>query len=130
MHMPFVQNVPFFSIMLCMVCGISSAMLSGRVAKWITVALSAVVAALSIVFAVIHPKNHPELPRKMDRGAFSLALLPQSRKITGSALSFKSSTTRLVKSSQPLLRWEFAIFSRTVSAAFNKSTPCRAQCSR
>lgn len=47
MHMPFVQNVPFFSIMLCMVCGVSSAMLSGKVAKWITVALSAVVAALN-----------------------------------------------------------------------------------
>ena len=45
--MPFVNNIPFFSIMLCMVCGVSSAMLSGKVAKWITVALSAVVAALN-----------------------------------------------------------------------------------
>ena len=46
--MPFVQNVPFFSIMLCMVCGVASAMLSGKVTKWITVALSAVVAALNL----------------------------------------------------------------------------------
>ena len=48
MHMPFVQNVPFFSIMLCMVCGIASAMFSGKVAKWLTVALSAAVAALNL----------------------------------------------------------------------------------
>ena len=48
MHMPFVQNVPFFSIMLCMVCGVASAMLSGKVAKWLTVALSAAVAALNL----------------------------------------------------------------------------------
>lgn len=45
--MQFVQNVPFFSIMLCMVCGVVSAMLPGRAAKWVTVGLSAAVAALS-----------------------------------------------------------------------------------
>ena len=47
MHMQFVQNVPFFSIMLCMICGVVSAMLPSRVAKWVTVALGAVVAALN-----------------------------------------------------------------------------------
>ena len=46
--MQFVQNVPFFSIMLCMVSGIVSAMLPSRVAKWVTVALGAVVAALNL----------------------------------------------------------------------------------
>ena len=46
--MQFVQNVPFFSIMLCMACGVMSAMLPGRVAKWLTVALSTVVAALNL----------------------------------------------------------------------------------
>lgn len=46
--MQFVQNVPFFSIMLCMVSGIFSAMLPGRVAKWVTVCLSAVVAAMNL----------------------------------------------------------------------------------
>ena len=46
--MPFVQNVPFFSIMLCMVCGVVSAMLSGRVAKWVTMGLSSAVAALNL----------------------------------------------------------------------------------
>lgn len=46
--MQFVQNVPFFSIMLCMVSGIVSAMLPGRVAKWVTAALAAVVAALNL----------------------------------------------------------------------------------
>ena len=45
MHMQFVQNVPFFSIMLCMVCGIVSAVLPARVAKWVTVGLAAAVAA-------------------------------------------------------------------------------------
>lgn len=45
--MQFVQNVPFFSIMLCMVCGVVSAMLPGRVAKWVTVGLSAAVALMS-----------------------------------------------------------------------------------
>ena len=45
--MQFVQNVPFFSIMLCMICGIASAMLPSRVAKWVTVALGAAVAALN-----------------------------------------------------------------------------------
>ena len=48
MHMPFVQNVPFFSIMLCMASGIITAMLPGRIAKWVTVGLSAVVAALNL----------------------------------------------------------------------------------
>ena len=48
MHMPFVQNVPFFSIMLCMVCGVTSAMISGKAAKWLTVVLSAAVAALNL----------------------------------------------------------------------------------
>ena len=47
MHMQFVQNVPFFSIMVCMVSGIVSSMLPGRVAKWITVAASALVAAMN-----------------------------------------------------------------------------------
>ena len=46
--MQFVQNVPFFSIMLCMVSGIFSAMLPGRVAKWVTAGLSAAVAALNL----------------------------------------------------------------------------------
>ena len=44
--MQFVQNVPFFSIMLCMVSGIFSAMLPSRVAKWVTAGLAAAVAAL------------------------------------------------------------------------------------
>ena len=48
MHMQFVQNVPFFSIMLCMICGIASAMLPSRVAKWVTVWLGAAVAALNL----------------------------------------------------------------------------------
>lgn len=47
MHMDFVQNIPFFSIMLCMICGVFSAMLPVRAAKWVTVALSAAVAAMS-----------------------------------------------------------------------------------
>ena len=46
--MQFVQNVPFFSIMLCMVSGIVSAMLPGRAAKWVTAGLSAAVAALNL----------------------------------------------------------------------------------
>lgn len=46
--MQFVQNVPFFSIMLCMVSGIVSAMLTGRTAKWVTAGLCAVVAALNL----------------------------------------------------------------------------------
>lgn len=45
--MQFVQNVPFFSIMLCMVCGISAAMLPRKVAKWQTVGLSVAVLALN-----------------------------------------------------------------------------------
>lgn len=45
--MQFVQNVPFFSIMLCMVSGITASMLPSRVAKWWTVALGGVVAALN-----------------------------------------------------------------------------------
>lgn len=50
--MQFVQNVPFFSIMLCMVAGISGAMLPGRVTKWVTAALAAVVAALNLWLCV------------------------------------------------------------------------------
>ncbi|MDD3214879.1 MAG: proton-conducting transporter membrane subunit, partial [Eubacteriales bacterium] len=46
--MQFVQNVPFFSIMLSMVCGFLSAMLPRRVAKWLTVGLSAAVLGLNI----------------------------------------------------------------------------------
>lgn len=46
--MAFVQNVPFFSIMLCMILGVVSAMLPARVARWITVGLSAAVAAMSL----------------------------------------------------------------------------------
>ena len=46
--MPFVQNVPFFSIMLCMACGIFSAMLKPRAARWVTVVLSGIVAALNL----------------------------------------------------------------------------------
>lgn len=45
--MQFVQNVPFFSIMLCMISGIVSAMLPSRVAKWVTVCLGGVVAVLN-----------------------------------------------------------------------------------
>ena len=45
--MQFVQNVPFFSIMLCMVCGIVSSMLPGRAAKWVTAFLGAAVAAMN-----------------------------------------------------------------------------------
>ncbi|MEF9878315.1 MAG: proton-conducting transporter membrane subunit [Clostridia bacterium] len=45
--MQFVQNVPFFSIMLCMVSAIVSAMLPSRVAKWWTASLAAVVCLLS-----------------------------------------------------------------------------------
>lgn len=45
--MRLVQNVPFFSIMLAMVCGISSAMLPRRAAKWLTVALTCTVLALN-----------------------------------------------------------------------------------
>ena len=46
--MEFVLNVPFFSIMLCMVCGICSAMLPGRITRWITAGLGAAVAALNL----------------------------------------------------------------------------------
>ncbi|MEG0740971.1 MAG: proton-conducting transporter membrane subunit [Clostridia bacterium] len=46
--MQFVQNVPFFSIMLCMISGISSAMMPSRLAKWWTVALAGVVCALNL----------------------------------------------------------------------------------
>ncbi len=46
--MRFVQNVPFFSIMLCMACAFVSAMLPGRVGKWVTAGLSAAVAALNL----------------------------------------------------------------------------------
>lgn len=46
--MQFVQNVPFFSIMLCMVSGIVCAMLPGRAAKWVVVGVSAAVAAMSL----------------------------------------------------------------------------------
>lgn len=45
--MAFVQNVPFFSIMLCMISGITASMLPRRAAKWGTVILAAVVAALN-----------------------------------------------------------------------------------
>ncbi len=56
--MPFVQNVPFFSIMLCMVSGVVSAMLSGKITKWITVGLSAVVAAMNLWLTVDLWHNH------------------------------------------------------------------------
>jgi len=46
--MAFVQNVPFFSIMLCMASGIVNAMLPGRIAKWVVAAVSAAVAAMSL----------------------------------------------------------------------------------
>ncbi len=46
--MEFVQNMPFFSIMLSMVSGIVSAMLPRRAAKGITVALSVVVLGLNL----------------------------------------------------------------------------------
>lgn len=45
--MEFVKNVPFFSIMLCMISGVTATMIPAKVAKWWTVALSAVVAALN-----------------------------------------------------------------------------------
>lgn len=50
--MQFVQNVPFFSIMLCMISGIVSAMLPSRAARWVTVALGGVVAALNVWLSV------------------------------------------------------------------------------
>lgn len=46
--MAFVQNVPFFSIMLCMVCAISSAMLGRRAARAATLALSAVLCLINL----------------------------------------------------------------------------------
>lgn len=46
--MQFVQNVPFFSIMLCMISGIVCAMLPGRAAKWVVAGVSAAVAAMSL----------------------------------------------------------------------------------
>ena len=46
--MAFVQNVPFFSIMLCMVCAITSAMLKPKVAKGVTIGLSAALCALNL----------------------------------------------------------------------------------
>ncbi|MBE5801993.1 MAG: sodium:proton antiporter [Clostridiales bacterium] len=51
--MPFVRNVPFFSIMLCMVCGISSAMLPGKIARRLTVMLSLAVAVMN-AFLLAH----------------------------------------------------------------------------
>ncbi|MDD3335417.1 MAG: proton-conducting transporter membrane subunit [Eubacteriales bacterium] len=45
--MEFVKNVPFFSIMLCMISGVTASMLPPKIAKWWTVALAAVVAALN-----------------------------------------------------------------------------------
>ena len=45
--MPLIRNFPFFCIMLSMMCGVSSAMLPGRIARKVTVALAAVVAALN-----------------------------------------------------------------------------------
>lgn len=45
--MQLVQNVPFFNIMLCMASGIVSAALPAKAARWVTVALSALVAALN-----------------------------------------------------------------------------------
>ena len=50
--MEFVLNVPFFSIMLCMMCGVASAMLPGRVARWVTAALGAAVAGLNLWLTV------------------------------------------------------------------------------
>ena len=46
--MTIVQNVPFFSIMLCMICGIASAMLGGRAARRLSLVLSGCVSLLSI----------------------------------------------------------------------------------
>jgi len=46
--MPFVFNIPFFSIMLCMACGVVSAMLPGRAAKWVSACLAAAVAAMNL----------------------------------------------------------------------------------
>ncbi len=45
--MPFIRNFPFFCIMLSMMCGVTSAMLPGKAARKLTVALAAVVAALN-----------------------------------------------------------------------------------
>jgi crotonobetainyl-CoA:carnitine CoA-transferase CaiB-like acyl-CoA transferase len=46
--MPFVENVPFISIMLSMAAGILSAMLPRRAARAVTVALAAAVLALNV----------------------------------------------------------------------------------
>ena len=46
--MAFVQNVPFFSIMLCMVSGIAGAVVPGKAARAWTAALAAVVAGLNL----------------------------------------------------------------------------------
>ena len=46
--MAFVQNVPFFSIMLCMVSAISSAMFGRRLAKAVTVGLCAALCGLNL----------------------------------------------------------------------------------
>ena len=46
--MQLVQNVPFFSIMLCMVAGVASAMLPRRGAQWLTAGLSAAICALNV----------------------------------------------------------------------------------
>ncbi len=43
--MPLIRNIPFFCIMLTMICGITSAMIPGKVARKLTVLLSALVAA-------------------------------------------------------------------------------------
>ena len=50
--MPLIRNFPFFCIMLSMICGISSAMLPGKIARKVTVVLAAVVAALNTALLV------------------------------------------------------------------------------
>ncbi|MBE5793206.1 MAG: sodium:proton antiporter [Clostridiales bacterium] len=50
--MPLIRNFPFFCIMLSMMCGISSAMLPGKIARKLTVVLAAVVACLNTTVLV------------------------------------------------------------------------------
>jgi hypothetical protein len=61
--MPLIRNFPFFCIMLSMICGISSAMLPGRIARKVTVVLAVVVAALNTV-VLVHLMQAGELMRR------------------------------------------------------------------
>ena len=50
--MPLIRNFPFFCIMLSMMCGVTSAMLPGKIARKLTVILAAVVACLNTAVLV------------------------------------------------------------------------------